>query len=224
MITKALCVSALLTIAAASAAQAELVWEKTEIELHPGPNDATAVGTFRYENKGDKTIHIASVHTSCGCTTAGVKKNDVAPNEKGEITATFNIGGRTGPQQKTITVQTDDTKQPTTVLTLKAVIAQPLELQPSFVFWQMGEQPKPKTIVAKAGKDIPIRAIDVTSSTADFLTKVEPGGAPGEFKIHVTPRETARSSAATLSVKADYPPGNGRIFYAAARVMPAAAQ
>lgn len=200
------------------AAQAQLVWEKTEVELHPAATDATAVGSFKYQNKSDKTIHIESVHTSCGCTTAGVVKNDVAPGEKGEITATFKIGDRTGIQQKSVTVTTDDTQQPTTYLTLKAVIAQPFELQPAFVFWESGEAPKPKTILVKISKDVPIKSLDVTSSSADFLTKVEPGPKAGEFRINVQPRETTRTTAATLSIKPDYPPGAGKTYYANARV------
>lgn len=207
-------------LVALSTARAQLTWEKTEVELHPKPDDKQAIGTFRYENKTDKTIHIASVHTSCGCTTAGVKKNDVAPGEKGEITATFNIGDRTGLQQKQITVQTDDQKQPTTVLTLKAAIASPVELQPTFVFWQQGEEPKPKTIVAKTTKDIPVKHLDVTSSSPEFQTSVE-NGANGEFRIKVQPKETTRTVAATLTIKPDNPP---KPYYVAARVMPAQAQ
>ena len=197
------------------------MWDKTEVELHPKPGDTEAVGTFAYQNKGDKPVHIASVHTSCGCTTAGTKKDDIAPGEKGEITATFKIGDRTGVQQKTVTVQTDDPKQPTTVLTLTAYIASPLDLQPSFIYWNIGEEPKPKTITAKADKAVGVKKIDVTSSNANFLTRVEPT-APGEFRIVVTPRETTRSAISTLSVKTDAPSTSGRIFYASARVVPSA--
>ena len=76
------------------------------------------------------------MRTSCGCTTAALKKNDVAPGEKGEIVATLKTGDRVGQQAKTVTVETDDPKNPQTVLTLKANIAQLLELQPAFVFWR----------------------------------------------------------------------------------------
>ena len=34
-------------------AQAQLAWEKTEIELNPAPGADSAVATFKYENKGD---------------------------------------------------------------------------------------------------------------------------------------------------------------------------
>jgi hypothetical protein len=125
-------------------------------------------------------------------------------------------------QQKTVTVETDDPKAPSTVLTFKAMIAQILELQPALVFWQANEKPEPKTIMAKAGKGITVKSLEVTSSTPDFTTKVEPGTAAGEFKINVTPRDTAHQSTASLTVKPDSPVAAGKVFTANARVMPAA--
>ena len=95
-------------IALAQSARAELKWEQTSVELHPAFNDKQAVAHFKYENVGKTPIHFKSVHASCGCTTAQTQKDEVPPGEKGEITATFNIGGRTGTQVKTVTVQTDD--------------------------------------------------------------------------------------------------------------------
>src|SRR6266478_8465804 len=120
-------------------ARAELKWEQTQIDLHPAIGDKQAVGHFKYENVGKTPVHFKSVHASCGCTTAPTQKDQVAPGEKGEITATFNIGDRTGLQVKTVTVETDDAKAPQTVLTFKATIAQALDLQPTFVFWQANE-------------------------------------------------------------------------------------
>src|SRR5215831_4902600 len=181
--TKALL--AVLSLSLSAAAQAELSWEKTELELNPPPGADSAVATFKYENKGDKKIHINSVRTSCGCTTAALKKNDVEPGEKGEIVATLKTGDRVGLQTKTVTVETDDTKTPQTVLTLKANVTQLLELQPTFLTWQADEKPDGKTITAKAGKGVTINKLDVTPSAPDFTTKVEPGSAAGEFKIVV---------------------------------------
>lgn len=201
-------------------AQAQLAWEKTELELSPPPGADSAVATFKYENKGDKPIHISNVRTSCGCTTAALKKNDVAPGEKGEIVATLKTGDRVGLQQKTVTVETDDPKTPQTILTLKATIVQLLELQPTFVTWQANEDPKPKTIVAKAGKGVTIKNLEVTSSTPDFTTKVENGSTEGEFRIIVAPKDTAHQSTANLTIKSA---GTDKVFNASARVMPAPA-
>jgi hypothetical protein len=203
-----------LSIVICGAARAELKWEQTAVELHPAATDKEAVGHFKYQNTGNTPVRFKSVHTSCGCTAAQTQKDEVPPGEKGEITATFKIGDRTGTQVKTVTVDTDDPVNATTVLTLKAVIPQELEINPSFVFWGQGEAPKPKTIVVRAGKGFPVKQLKVTSSSPDFETKVEQTG-EGQFRIDVQPRDTSRNMAANLTIQ---PEGSSKTFYAMARV------
>src|SRR6476660_10215344 len=212
----------LVLTALAQGARAELKWEQTAVELHPAFSDKQAVAHFKYENVGKIPVHFTSVKASCGCTTAQTQKDEVPPGEKGEITATFNIGGRTGTQVKTVTVQTDDPERSTIVLTLKAVITPLLEFQPALVYWQNGEEPKPKIITAKANKDAAIKKLDVASSTPDFAAKVDAGSAPNEFRISVQPRDTTKAVYATLTIKPDSPANTGNMFAAAARVMPPA--
>ncbi len=201
----------------ANTASSQLVWEQTELELHPAIGDATAVGHFKYQNKGSKAIGIKSVNTSCGCTAASAKPT-AEPGEKGEVTATFKIGDRTGLQQKAITVTTDDPTQPATTLNLKVVIPQLLELQPTFVFWRSGDDPKPKTIVAKAGKDISIKSLDVESSSPLFGVKVEKDGA-NEFRINIDPQQTSQAATSVLTIKPTLENGRSKIFYATARII-----
>src|SRR5437660_8172359 len=131
-------------------ARAELKWEQTAVELHPARGDKQAIGHFKYQNAGKTPVHFKSVHASCGCTAAQSQKEQVGPGEKGEITATFNIGDRTGTQVKTVTVETDDPAHAVTVLTLKANIKQILDVQPNFDYWQANEEPKAKTVTASA--------------------------------------------------------------------------
>jgi len=184
------------------------------VELHPATADKQAIGHFKYQNTGSKPVRFKSVRTSCGCTAAQSQKEEVPPGEKGEITATFNIGERTGTQVKTVTVETDDPEHVTTVLTLKAVIPQQLEITPTFVFWGQGEAPKPKTIVVRAAKEFPVKHLKVTSSSPDFQTKVEENG-NGQFKIDVEPKDTSRQIASTLTIQ---PEDSQKIFYATARI------
>ena len=203
-------------------ARAELKWEQTSVDLRPAFNDKQAVAHFKYENVGNTPVHFKSVHASCGCTTAQTQNEQVAPGQKGEITAIFNIGGRTGTQVKTVTVQTDDPERSSIVLTLKAVITPLLEFQPTLVYWQNGEEPKPKIITAKANKDAAIKKLDVAWSTPGFTAKVDAGSAPNEFRISVQPRDTTKAVYATLTIKPDSPANAGNMFSAAARVMPSA--
>ena len=198
--------------------RAELRFEQTNVELHPAIGDKEAVGHFKYQNMGKTAVHFKAVRTSCGCTVAQTQKDRVEPGEKGEITATFKIGDRTGTQIKSITVETDDAAHSPTVLTLKAVLPDALTLTPSFVFWTAGEDATTKTIVAKAGKDFPATKLTVTSSNPQFTTEVEPSGQPGEWKINVQPKETGHPIAAALTIRPDYPKDAPRLFYANASV------
>jgi hypothetical protein len=207
-----------LSLSIAATTQAALVFEKTEVDLKPDLGASKVDAVFKYENKGDTPVHIKAVKPSCGCTTAALAKNDVAPGEKGEITATFNIGTFTGLQHKTITVETDDPEKPTTVLTFNATIAQMLEVQPTFVYWQANEPAKPKTIIAKAAKGVTIHKLDVVSSSGDFTAKVEPGSTAGEFKIQVQPKDTTKPLNASFTIKPDVTPA--KVFNASARVLP----
>src|SRR5205814_9387557 len=200
------------SIVICTAAHAELKWEQTTVELHPATTDKEAVGHFKYQNIGSKPVRFQSVHTSCGCTAAQTQKDEVPPGEKGEITATFKIGDRTGTQVKTVTVDTDDRVNATTVLTLKAVIPQELEINPSFVFWGQGEAPKPKSIVVRGGKGFSVKQLKVTSSSPDFETKVAQTG-EGQFKIDVQPDDISRKSAASLTIQ---PEGASHRVYAMA--------
>lgn len=195
-------------------ARAELKWEQTTIELHPTAADKQAIGHFKYQNSGKTPVHFKSVHASCGCTTAQTQKDEVPPGEKGEITATFNIGDRTGTQIKTVTVETDEAANQKTVLTLKTVIPQQLEINPTFVFWKQGDKPDPKTITVKVGKEFTVKHIKVTSSSPDFQTKVEEKG-NGEFQIDIQPQETKNLIASTLTIQPD---DSQKVFYATARI------
>src|SRR5258705_9757722 len=195
-------------------ARAELKWEQTAVELHPARGDKQAIGHYKYQNVGKTPVHFKSVHASCGCTAAQSQKDQVGPGEKGEITATFNIGDRTGTQVKTVTVETDEAANSKTVLTLKTIIPQQLEITPTFVFWKQGDKPDPKTITVKVGKEFTVKHIKVTSSSPDFQTKVEEKS-NGEFQIDVQPQETKNLVASTLTIQ---PEDSQKVFYATARI------
>jgi hypothetical protein len=202
-----------LSITVCFGARAELKFDKTEIELHPAPADKQAVGHFTYQNTGKTPVKFKSVKASCGCTAAQTQKDEVPAGEKGEVTATFNIGDRTGTQVKTVTVETDDPANPKTVLTLRTIIPQQLEISPTFVFWKQGDKPEPKTITVKVGKEFTVKHIKVTSSAPDFQTKVEEG--KGEFKIDVQPKDTNTVGGTTLTIQ---PEDSPKVFYATARI------
>jgi hypothetical protein len=118
-----------------------------------------------------------------------------------------------------VSVETDDPVHSSIGLVLRTVISQPLEIQPTLVYWQTGEEPKAKSISVKAGKDFAVKEIKVTSPTQDFETKVTKGS-NGEFKVDIQPHDTARPIAAVFTLQPDDSP---KKFTVAARVAGTAA-
>lgn len=194
-------------------ARGDLKWDQTTLELHPAFGDKEAVGHFKYENSGKTPVRFKSVKTSCGCTAAQSQREEVPPGEKGEITATFKIGDRTGTQVKTVTVETDDAAHAVTVLTLKAVLPETLTIIPAFVFWNANEEPNSKTLLVKAGKDFAVQNLNITTSNGQFVATVQPAGA-GQWKINVKPNQTENSMAGVLTIKPDFPKDAPKAFYA----------
>ena len=78
--------------------------------------------TFNLKNMGKRDLIIRDVKSSCGCTAVSPSKNMVASNENVPLKVVFDATGKSGRQNKTITVITNDPKNPTTILRISSNI------------------------------------------------------------------------------------------------------
>jgi len=76
--------------------------------------------TFNFENKGTESLIIKNVKTSCGCTAAVVSNTTIKPGEIGSIKVDFDTKSRQGKNSKSITIVSNDTKEPNKVITIYA--------------------------------------------------------------------------------------------------------
>ncbi|HEX9649250.1 MAG TPA: DUF1573 domain-containing protein [Cyclobacteriaceae bacterium] len=60
--------------------------------------------TFKFENKGDEPLILSNVAVTCGCTATSWPREPVGVGEKGELTVKFNSVGKSGAQNKVITI------------------------------------------------------------------------------------------------------------------------
>lgn len=90
---------------------------------------------FPIRNAGTLSLEIVNVHASCGCTAVKPSQNVIPPGGEASIGTRLDLRGRTGLQQKTITVQSNDPKNPTLVLQLKGTATQVLRANPSSLFF-----------------------------------------------------------------------------------------
>ena len=60
--------------------------------------------TFKYKNVGAKDLFISNAVASCGCTVPKWDKEPIKPEDEGSLEVVFDSSGRSGKQQKTVTV------------------------------------------------------------------------------------------------------------------------
>jgi len=74
---------------------------------------------YKFTNTGNADLVISGVKASCGCTVPTYTETPVKPGSTGEIKAVFDSTGKTGAQQKTVTV-TLNTESGTEMLNFRA--------------------------------------------------------------------------------------------------------
>jgi hypothetical protein len=101
-----------------------LTWDgkgRISMEIIEGRQKKVKVG-FPFKNNSDHPVAITSVKTDCECVTAGLSAESCPPGRKAQVIVLFDVAGRTGQQEQTITVTTDEPNQPPTQLLLRVNI------------------------------------------------------------------------------------------------------
>jgi hypothetical protein len=98
------------TTTTASKAGAIITWEKATHEFGDIYQGDKVEHTFKFTNTGTEPLVITNVQVSCGCTTPkDWPRNPIAAGAKGEITVAFNSAGKSGKQDKVVTVVSNAT-------------------------------------------------------------------------------------------------------------------
>jgi hypothetical protein len=76
--------------------------------------------TFNFANKGTSELKINDIKTSCGCTAALLSQDNLAPGQEGTLKVELNTQNRSGKMSRTVTISSNDPKDPSKVLTIYA--------------------------------------------------------------------------------------------------------
>ncbi|MBE2217252.1 MAG: DUF1573 domain-containing protein [Ignavibacteria bacterium] len=97
-----------------------------KIQLGDVPQGPQVSGEFEFTNTGKSVLIIKKIQPACGCTgLVADEKKEFQPGETGKIKFTFNTEGRTGVNEKTITIESNDMAHPTKVVSFSANIIPP---------------------------------------------------------------------------------------------------
>jgi uncharacterized cupredoxin-like copper-binding protein len=78
--------------------------------------------TFSFLNTGKEILKIKDVRTSCGCTAALVSSEKLEPGSEGTLKVELDTKNRSGKMSRTITIQSNDPRDPTKILTVYAEV------------------------------------------------------------------------------------------------------
>ena len=78
--------------------------------------------TFKFANKGSSNLIVKDIKTSCGCTAALLSADNLPPGQEGTIQVELDTKNRSGKMSRTITVRSNDPKDPAKILTIYADI------------------------------------------------------------------------------------------------------
>lgn len=100
-----------------------MTFEEMEYNFGTIKQGESVTHIFKFKNEGKEPLLINTAVGSCGCTVPEWPKEPTRPNGSGEIKVTFNSTGKSGPQDKTVTITYDTDK--TIVLHMRGTVEVP---------------------------------------------------------------------------------------------------
>ena len=194
-----------LLLAFAACARAELALDVPAVELKPKPEDEEVETTFKFRNKGDKTVKILGLESACSCLSAEIDKAEYKPGEEGTGHASFKVSTFVGRHEKFITVSTDDPKQPEWQVNFILDVPAVVDIKPKNLQWFIGDEPVQKACLVQFVGNEPMKIVKITPTreNVDFTWKEIKEGR--EYLITVTPKTTKDTTMGALKIETNSP-------------------
>lgn len=190
-------------LALSAVAQAGLEFKTTRLELKPPVGAVHTDYAFSFRNASDQVIVVKNVMSSCGCTTAELEQRIYKPGEQGVLKGRFTFEGRTGFQQKKITIKTDDPKQPEILLAFEVNIPQVVAVTPVFLYWELGGSADWKQVRLKLAEGVSSKSPQATFDQDAIELEVKTIQPGKEFQLQLKPTDLSRKQM--LSIKLSLP-------------------
>jgi hypothetical protein len=142
----------------------EVSWG-TVIPPTPSKEDQKIHRTLTLTNAGDSTLEISEVRVQCGCTSAPLDKNVLAPGEKTSMHITLNLPAGSGKLSKYVTVFSNDPSG-AHVLRLSVDVLRPIQLESGFLAFNRGDVGTPSA----AEVELAVNADSVVTLSVDSPT------------------------------------------------------
>ncbi len=154
---------------------------------------AEAEFSFEFENLYEENLHVASVRSSCGCTTPTITKRDLKTFETSQIVAKYNTRSFLGQKGATVTVVFDKPYYAEVQLSIEGYIRSDVVFDPGEVNFGEVDQftaAERKLTVSYAGRS-DWKITDVRSNNEYFAVDLSESSRGGgrvsyEMRVHLT--------------------------------------
>jgi hypothetical protein len=119
---------------APSASAPRIAFDETRFDGGAVDAGSRVVHSYRFTNVGGLNLVIDNVRPSCNCSAAVPGSRVVAPQGHGTVAVEFDTTDVVGPQEKTISVYSNDPAQPVTMLTLAAAVRADVAADPPHLY------------------------------------------------------------------------------------------
>ncbi len=103
-------------------ADSKMMFEKTSLDFGTIDSGKNVDVVFKFENKGNETLIIKNVRSTCGCAVPRLKKTKYEPGEKGEIPVRFHSKNYNGKVLKRISISTNSKETPFISLIIRGTV------------------------------------------------------------------------------------------------------
>jgi copper(I)-binding protein len=200
----------LLWITTANAAP-EVAIDQPAFDFGSIPQGKKVEHVFTIKNRGDAPLNIKSVRPSCGCTATSVTTSVIPPGKSGGIKASYDSTNFSGAIQKTVAVDTNDPKVPTSTLILRGTVTEDIQINPKQLnMGQIKVNETAKTVLVVTNKgNKPLKLISIKSPLSQIVAladkKLLNPGESSKISISITPRSGDRLLSGNLAITTDNP-------------------
>jgi hypothetical protein len=173
------------------------------------PEQEQARATFTVKNEGDKTVRIARIKTSCGCTGSILDKKIIEPGESTEIIATFNKGKRQGLNRNRLQVFLDSEPDAVVTLLMNVEIPTLIEAMPQIVYWSPDSSKTERRVRLTLDKHYMNEIVRIDYDHAQLKVTEEPGDPEQgiERVLVVEPKDYSTLYRGTITIFGSGPDG-----------------
>lgn len=175
-----------------------ITFDRTHADLGRISADKKVSTRFKVTNAGNAPLQISAVNASCGCTSTMLGNWYLKPGESSDIEAVFDPTRMKGIVRKSLTVVSNDPKNPSALLTFEADVVQEVMTNENTVFFSNATRTAPQTKVVK-----------IWSGTGDDLT-ITDAKVPGAPYLALSTRKEGKETLLTVTLDGPRIPANLR--------------